>query len=170
MADAAALGATLVPAPATQRALRDAFGRFATGVTVVTAAGPEGPIGITANSFASVSLDPPLLLWAPSRASRRFPALAAAADFAVHVLGADQSDLCRRFAAAGDDWAGLDHAFSDRGVPLLAGPLARFECTTEAQHPAGDHMVIIGRILRFNQRPGAPLLFAGGRYGGFATG
>ena len=170
MADGTAMAEIRVPGPDTQRALRDAFGRFATGVTVVTAAGPAGPIGITANSFASVSLDPPLLLWAPARASRRFPAFAAAADFAVHVLGADQSDLGRRFAASGDDWAGLGHVASDRGVPLLPGALARFECTTEARHPAGDHMVIIGRILRFCQRPGAALLFAGGRYGEFATG
>jgi flavin reductase (DIM6/NTAB) family NADH-FMN oxidoreductase RutF len=160
----------LIPGPDAQRALRDAFGRFATGVTVVTVATAAGPVGITANSFASVSLDPPLLLWAPARASRRFAAFHDAEDFAVHVLGADQSELCRRFAAAGDDWEGVGHRRSDRGVPLLPGALARFECATEARHPAGDHVVIIGRILRFSQRPGAPLLFAGGRYGGFAGG
>ncbi|MCC6306583.1 MAG: flavin reductase family protein [Rhodobacteraceae bacterium] len=161
-------GGAVVPGPGNQRALRDAFGRFATGVTVVTAAGSLGPVGITANSFASVSLDPPLLLWAPARASRRFPPFAVAEAFAVHVLGADQSDLGRRFAAAGGDWAGLAPEVGPEGVPLLAGALARFECTTEARHPAGDHLIIIGRIRRFAQRPGPPLLFAGGCYGGFA--
>lgn len=157
----------IVPGPDNTRALRDAFGRFATGVTVVTA---PGPIGITANSFASVSLDPPLLLWSPARSSRRFAAFHAAEHFAVHVMGAEQMELCRRFASVGDDWEGQPHLLNAEGVPLLPGCLARFECRTEARHDAGDHVLIIGRIERFTFEHGAPLVFSAGRFGGFTAG
>ncbi len=170
MADGSSEGAAgLVPGADTGRALRNAFGRFATGVTLVTAKGPAGPMGITANSFASVSLDPALLLWSPAKASRRFAVFHDAPAFAVHVLGAAQADLCRRFASVGDDWAGLDFALNAAGVPLLPGCLARFECRTTARHDAGDHVIIIGLIERFDLAEGAPLVFSAGRYGGFAA-
>lgn len=158
----------LEPGAATQRALRDAFGRFATGVTLVTTRGPSGPVGITANSFASVSLEPALLLWSPAKSSRRFGIFHAAEAFAVHVLGAHQMDLCRRFATVGDDWLDLDYEVNAAGVPLLPGCPARFECRTEARHDAGDHVLIVGRIERFLSGDGAPLVFSAGRYGGFA--
>lgn len=151
-----------------RRAFRSALGRFATGVTVVTTRSERGPIGITANSFASVSLDPPLILWCPARASRRFGAFAGAGGFALHVLGAEQEALARRFAARGDDFAGLAWHSGAEGVPLLDGCLARFECTTEAVHDAGDHAIVVGRVRRALWREGAALIVHAGRMRGLA--
>ncbi|MBI1219576.1 MAG: flavin reductase [Rhodobacteraceae bacterium] len=157
------------PGPDHARSLRDALGRFATGVTVVTTHGPHGPVGLTANSFAAVSLDPALVLWSPAKTSRRFGAFAHARFFAVHVLAEDQMDLCRHFTQADNHFAGLDMTTSPEGTPLIGGTLARFECATEATHDAGDHLIIIGRVLRACYRDGAPLIFSRGRYGGFQT-
>ncbi|MBS0125607.1 flavin reductase family protein [Thetidibacter halocola] len=155
------------PATGDPRAFRDALGQFGTGVTVVTCETGTGPIGITANSFASVSLDPPLVLWSPAKSSSRYPFFMAVPHFAIHVVGTDQVALCSGFARTGDAFDGLDWERGARGVPLLNGCLARFECTTEAVHDAGDHSIIVARVTRVTTRPGAPLLFHGGRYGGF---
>ncbi len=149
------------------RAFRDALGRFATGVTVVTA---PGPVAMVANSFAAVSLDPPLVLWSPARASSRFDGFAAARHFAVHVLGAEQVALTRRFAHAGEGFDADDLDENPSGVPLLRGCLARFECEQHAVHEGGDHLIIVGRVLRAALRDGDPLIFAGGRYGHLANG
>ncbi|HPD91750.1 MAG: flavin reductase family protein [Rhodobacter sp.] len=159
--------ADFVPDAANSRAFRDALGAFATGVTVVTAPGAQGPLGITANSFASVSLDPPLVLWSPARASRRFDDLVAAPHFAVHVLAAAQRDLAAHFSrhAQGFDLPGV--AFSAQGVPVLPGCLAVFECAREAVHQGGDHAIVVGRVLAVRHRKGAPLVFHGGHFGGF---
>ena len=151
--------------PAEQsRAFRDALGRFATGVTVVTTAGPEGPLGFTANSFSAVSLDPPLVLWSPARSSSRFAAFAQAAHYSIHVLGADQRDLCERFARSDGGFEGLSHGLSAEGAPLLRGALARFDCARHAGYDGGDHMIIVGRVLRANFRDGAPLIFSQGGF------
>lgn len=155
------------PGPDHARAFRDALGRFATGVTVITTVGPHGPVGLTANSFAAVSLDPALVLWSPSKTSRRFAAFSKAPFFAVHVLAEDQMDICRHFTQAENHFAGLDMTLSPEGTPLVGGTLARFECAAEATHDAGDHLIIIGRVLRARFRDGAPLIFARGRYGRF---
>ncbi|MCC5971736.1 MAG: flavin reductase family protein [Pararhodobacter sp.] len=155
------------PAESDPRRLRDALGAFATGVCVVTARGAAGPVGITANSFASLSLDPPLVLWSPARASRRFTAFAAADHYAVHVLAAEQFALGRHFALHGQDFALPGVSDNAEGVPLLPGCLARFECRREAVHDGGDHALIVGLVLRATSRPGAPLVFSAGRYGGF---
>lgn len=159
---------SFTPSPDTQRRLRDALGRFATGVTVVTARGPAGPVGITANSFASLSLDPPLVLWSPARASRRFGVFVEASHFAVHVLARDQFALGRHFALQGMDFDLPGVGTGEGGVPLLPGCLARFECAREAVHEGGDHALVVGRVLRIAEREGAPLVFSAGRYGGFA--
>lgn len=156
-----------VAADADPRQLRDAFGRFATGVTVVTIEGPEGPMGFVANSFSSVSLDPPLVLWAPAKSASRFAPFAVAPHFAIHVLGDDQRDLCRRFARGGAGFAGLEIARNGEGVPLLAGALARFDCRQHATHDGGDHLIIIGQVIRAAFREGGPLVFSQGHYGGF---
>jgi len=158
---------SFVPGPDRQRDLRDALGRFATGVTVVTTSTPEGPVGITANSFASVSLDPPIVLWSIGRNSRRFAAFAECRHFAVHVLGAEQLDLGRRFARSGPAFEGLDHTLNDAGVPVLPGCLSRFECARMAGHEGGDHLIMVGRVMAAALRDGEPLLFAGGDYGRF---
>ncbi|MEM6823974.1 MAG: flavin reductase family protein [Pseudomonadota bacterium] len=155
------------PSKATERDLRDALGRFATGICVVTTHTDKGPLGITANSFASVSLDPPLVLWSPARASKRFSAFAATREFAIHVLGEDQDDVCRRFSQGGWDFDGLDWQPGSDGTPLIEGCLARFECGLAAQHDGGDHLIIIGKVGAVAYRDGAPLLFSGGGYGRF---
>lgn len=146
---------------------RAALGRYATGVTVVTTVGERGPVGITANSFASVSLSPPLVLWCPARSSARFSAFTAAGHYAIHVLAADQLDLCRRFARAGGNFEGLDAGETPDGLPLLPGCLARFDCAAHAAHDGGDHAILVGRVIRAAMRDGDPLLFWGGRYGDF---
>lgn len=156
------------PAHADPRAFRDALGRFATGVTVVTCDTGSGPIGITANSFASVSLDPPLVLWAPAKSSGRYPFYVTARHFAVHVLASDQDAVCHAFARDGDAFDGFDWLWSDDRVPLIEGCLSRFECETVSTHDGGDHSIVVARVKRVSTRDGDPLLFFGGRYGGFS--
>jgi len=158
-----------IPAPDTARAYRDALGCFATGVTVVTVEGPEGPLGMTANSFASVSLDPPLVLWSPARGSKRFEAMTGAPRFAVHVLGAGEEDLAWRFARAGDDFAALAMERAEGPPPLLdEGWIARFTCRRVAVHDGGDHAIVLGQVEEVARREGPPLVFAGGAYGDFS--
>ncbi len=158
---------TFVPSAEDTRRLRNAFGRFATGVTIVTCASEDGPICITANSFSSLSLEPALVMWAVDKGSRRFEYFAKAQHFAIHVLGADQEALC--FASAKDALAltQLDHSINGEGTPVLPGCLARFECKTEAHYEAGDHVIMVGRILRAAQEEGDALAFFGGKIGSF---
>ena len=158
---------TFVPGPDSKRELRDALGRFATGVTVVTTTTPAGPVGITVNSFASVSLDPPVVLWSIGRHSKRFDAFAGCEHFAIHVLGADHLDLGRRFARSGGGFGGLDMRENDAGVPLLAECLSRCECSRIAALDGGDHLIMLGRVTAATLQEGEPLLFAGGAYGRF---
>ncbi len=156
--------------PDDARLFRDALGRFATGVAVVTAReeGGGASVGITVNSFASVSLDPPLVLWSAARASARHRHFVSAAAFAIHVLRADQIDLAKRFSGSGAGFDGLDLRFNAADVPLIDPVLARFECVTEARHEGGDHTIIIGRVTRFSLSPGqAPLCFFAGGFGDF---
>jgi flavin reductase (DIM6/NTAB) family NADH-FMN oxidoreductase RutF len=148
------------------RAMRDAFGQFATGVTLVTTRWNGLPVGMVANSFSSVSLEPPLVLWCPARSARRFPAFAEADRFAIHVLAQDQGDLVMRFLRAeqGFDATGFDDNGQD--PPLLVDCLARFECQTWARHDGGDHLIQVGRVLRASlMRDGDPMVFQQGRYG-----
>lgn len=158
-----------IPGPDTTRELRDAMGRFATGVTVITTRGADGPVGITANSFASVSLKPPLVLWAPGKFSRRFEYFVAAPHFAIHVLGAEQAELGNHFARDGFDFDLGGISSSAEGTPLLPGCLARFDCRLAASHDAGDHAIVVGHVVRASLREGAPLVFSQGAYGGFAA-
>jgi len=153
----------ITPSPNETRAYRDVLGCFATGVCVITAQYQGAPIGMTANSFTSLSMDPPLVMWAPARASRRYPAFAGAAHFAIHVLAADQAGLAQHFARAGDDFALPGLGLSDEGVVTLPHVLARFDCALHAVHEAGDHAILIGRVLRATRGQGAPLVFAAGR-------
>lgn len=155
-----------VPDDSNTRLLRDAFGRFATGVTVVTASTPDGPVAITANSFSSVSLSPPLVLWSPDRQSRRFPYFEKARHYAIHVLSSEQSELC--WAIAKDAYAlrHIDVALNAEGAPVLDGPLARFDCAQSAVYDGGDHAIVLGRVLRASMRDdGDALAFFKGRVG-----
>ena len=155
-------------APANLRALRDAFGLFATGVTVVTGrrAGGEA-VGVTANSFCSVSLSPPLVSWCLQRESSSLGAFAVGRAFAVHVLQISQQDVAIHFArrAVGKfDEPAIGRA---DGPPVIEGALCRFDCTVEGLHAGGDHVIILGRVLRFEQSAGEPLTFQGGLFGRF---
>ena len=147
---------------------RGALGTFATGVTVVTTESAQGPLGIVANSFASVSLDPPLVLWSPAKSSRRFAHFADASRFAIHVLSADQRDICAAILGSMTAVADVPYHKSACGMPILDGALATFECTLEARHDAGDHVIVVGRVTRAQRRAGRPLLFHNGRYGELA--
>ena len=168
MLDAAAANAEEMLSPgADPRAFRRALGAFATGVCVVTARDDLGrPAGITANSFASVSLDPPLVLWCPKRDSRRFATFTQAPSFAIHVLAREQQDLCDHFVRS-DSLDGLPWREDPGGLPLLPGSLALFLCDREAVLDGGDHAIVLGRVREARRRDGAPLVFQGGRYGGF---
>lgn len=167
MADGGIHAVGVVPDATNARLFRDALGRFATGVTVVTIAGPDGPMGFTANSFSSLSLDPALVLWSPAKASQRYPFFAAASHFAIHVLGEDQADFPARFSRGGQGFAGLDWRANAEGVPTLPGVPARFDCAQHATHDGGDHLIIVGQVLRLALEEGEPLVFAKGRFGRF---
>lgn len=157
---------SFTPDHAHAREFRDALGNFATGVTVVTIDGPEGPEGVTANSFASVSLAPPLVLWSPGKFSRRHDIFARAPHFSVHVLAEDQKYLADRFTRGGAQFDGLDYRLDDHGVPIIPGVLSRFDCVLDAAHDAGDHTLVIGRVQSVETAAGNPLVFAKGHYGG----
>lgn len=149
------------------KALRDAFGHFATGVTVVTTLADDNrPVGVTINSFSSLSLTPPLVLWSLAKASASLPVFLAASHFAVHVLAADQQALSERFAKpAADKFDDFDHGMGLGRVPLLTGCAAVFECALQQCLDGGDHMILVGRVERFQTDADAlPLLFYRGRY------
>ena len=145
--------------------LRQGLGRFATGVTVVTCLGDKGPCGITANSFSSVSLDPPLVLWNIAKVSNSLRAYLAAEHFAINVLGAGQRDLSHHFAQSDHTvFNGIEYTVSEHGVPILPGTIACFECRTHEIHECGDHFIIVGEIDKFRSDDREPLLFYSGDY------
>lgn len=150
------------------RDFRAALGCFATGVTVVTTRAPDGhPVGLTVNSFNSVSLEPPLVLFCLDRGSQCLDAFRTAGHFAVNILRQSQQDLSVRFAstAIADRWRGLDFDRGTTGAPILRDCLATVECLTETVHEGGDHLVLIGRVVHLAADPsGRPLLYYGGRY------
>lgn len=151
------------------RVFRKALGRFGTGVTVVTTSTPEGPLGMTANSFSSVSMDPPLVLWSPSKFSKRYPHFERASHFAIHVLTTDQAEICNGFAKSSNAFDGLNWHFNDQNIPLIDGCLARFECQKSACHEGGDHMIMVGQVERAALSDGSPLMFFGGNFGSFGS-
>ena len=145
---------------------RTALGSFATGVTIVTTITPDGAdVGMTANSFNSVSLDPPMVLWSIGKNALSRPAFAAADHFAVHILASDQEELSNRFARRGEDkFAGLELERGPGNIPLLAGCSARFKCRTAYLYEGGDHDIIVGEVLEFDHFEKKPLLFHRGKY------
>ena len=146
------------------RKFRDALGRFATGVTVITAQTDDGPIGMTANSFASLSLDPALILWSPAKASTRHDHFLQAEAFNVHILSASPRALSDAFAQDMYGFAGLNATPNALGVPILEGCIAVFECRKYAAHHAGDHTIIIGEVMKFSAYEGRPLIFLDGNF------
>lgn len=146
---------------------RAALGHFATGVTIVTALAADGaPVGLTVNSFNSVSLQPPLVLWSLALHSRALTIFQTATHYAIHVLAAHQQALAERFAQRGvDRWRGLDWKPGTGGVPLLAGVAAVFECGSRSSYPEGDHVILVGEVLRCAYDDAqAPLLYHRGRF------
>lgn len=148
---------------------RGALGTFVTGVTVVTTDSPEGPVAIVANSFASVSLDPPLVLWSPAKSSKRFAHFAGSRRFAVHILAADQRDICNQIIQSKTAISNIPMHLSHCGMPIIEGALAAFECNLEATHDAGDHVIVVGRVMKAHHGGGDPLVFHGGTYGAFTA-
>lgn len=148
------------------KAFRQALGSFATGVTIITTRAADGtPLGLTASSFNSVSLEPPLVLWSLANNAMSFEHFRDAGHWAVHVLTADQEALSGRFARRGEDkFAGIDIEEGAGGVPLLKDCAARFQCRTASTYQGGDHLIFIGEVLAFDQSETAPLVFHGGRY------
>lgn len=145
---------------------RQALGTFVTGVTIVTTRDGDGrPVGLTANSFNSVSLDPPLVLWSLALNSLNLAAFRDAECWAVHILTSGQQDLSQRFATKGSDkFAGLDFAEGPCGVPLLDGCAARFACRATFEYEGGDHAIFVGEVIDLHLAPATPLVFHGGRY------
>ncbi|HRO32659.1 MAG TPA: flavin reductase family protein [Brevundimonas sp.] len=148
-----------------RRAYRDALGVFSTGVCVVTAHTPDGAFGITVNSFTSVSLDPPLVLWCLDQASERHDLFAAADRFAVHVLPVEDREMSDRFAWGVCRLSPDEFDTEDPAPPRLKNALARLDCTTEQRVPMGDHLTIVGRVQAFDSRAGDALTYYRGRYG-----
>lgn len=145
---------------------RQALGAFTTGVTIVTTVDASGTdVGVTANSFNSVSLDPPMVLWSIGKTSTNIDTFIAAQHFAVHVLASDQDALATRFSKKGvDRFAGLQPARGPGGVALLEGCAARFQCRMAFQYEGGDHVILVGEVLEYDHYEREPLVFKGGRF------
>ncbi|GAA0788771.1 flavin reductase family protein [Marinobacterium sediminicola] len=157
--------ASLAPA-IDPRELRDALGLFATGVTVVTAPGNgEQPVGITANSFSSLSLEPPLVLWSLAMRSPNLDAFEEGKPFAINILQRDQEALALQFARPMEDkFHNVEYELNNRQVPLLQGAQAQLECTVEFTRVLGDHLLIVGRVEAMQTEPSEPLLFYRGAF------
>ncbi len=158
-------------APFDSAKFRQVLGHFPTGVTVVTADTDTGPTGMAVGSFASVSLDPPLVAFFPGAGSSSWPRIESAGSFCVNVLAEDQEEVCRRFASKGDDkFTGLGWRPAPSGAPLLDGVLAWIDCDIESVTEAGDHYCVMGRVRELEVvHDGAPLVFFRGGYGRFAV-
>jgi flavin reductase (DIM6/NTAB) family NADH-FMN oxidoreductase RutF len=158
--------ADTAPGPFDPLQLRRALGAFGTGVTVVSTLAPGGgPVGVTANSFSSVSLDPPIVLWSLNRRSPSLAAFDHCGRFVVNVLGLEQVALSRRFATSQPDkFDGVAHQRGLGGLPVLHGAAATFECITQQRIEVGDHILFLGLVRAFEHRHGAGLLYCQGRY------
>ncbi len=150
---------------------RQVLGHFPTGVTVITAMGDGQPAGLAVGSFASASLDPPLVGFFANRSSSSWPRIEASGSFCVNILADDQEEVCRRFASKGDDkFGGLGWHPARSGAPILAGVLAWIDCDIESVTPAGDHVCVLGRIREMDiGHEGGPRVVDRGGYGRFAV-
>lgn len=154
------------PQPFDQREFRRTLGTFTTGVTIITARAADGaPVGITANSFNSVSLDPPMVLWSLAKTSRSLAAFSESGHWAVHILSVEQDALSNRFAKSGEDkFHGVVTETGAGGVPLLTGCTARLQCKNTFRYDGGDHIIFVGEVCAFDRHDIAPLVFHGGKY------
>ncbi len=151
------------------RDFRNALGSFATGVTIITAQGPDGRrVGLTCNSFASVSLNPPLVLWSIVVHSPSLATFQEASHFTVNVLGGSQSELAMKFARPADDkFAGVDWTPGRGSAPVLAGTVANFQCRNAYRYYGGDHVIFLGEVEAYEYNRDEPLLFSRGAFGSF---
>jgi flavin reductase (DIM6/NTAB) family NADH-FMN oxidoreductase RutF len=158
-------------APFDSKAFRNALGTFPTGVAVITTTSSAAQhMGITVNSFTSVSLDPPLVLWCMDKKSDRFTTFTAASGYVINILGTEHQSVSARLARQGEhNLDGIALEPTELGPPALVDSLAVFECTSEQVHDAGDHVILVGRVIRFHRHDaGAPLVFFKGKYGALA--
>ena len=156
--------------PVSPAVMRDVLGHFVSGIVVVTAAGNEGPLGFTCQSFTSLSLDPPLVSLAPARTSTTWPRIRAVGAFCVNVLAAEHEDVSAVFARSGvDKFAGVAWTAGPSGAPVLEGVSARIDCALWAEYDGGDHTIAVGRVRDLGADPAhPPLLYYRGRYGATA--
>lgn len=154
------------PGPVSPSVMRDVLGHFVTGIVVVTATGPDGPLGFTCQSFTSLSLDPPLISFAPARTSTTWPRIRAVGAFCVNVLATEHADVSSGFARSGvDKFAGVAWRPSPSGAPLLDGVSAWIDATLWAEHDGGDHTIAIGRVVDLGADASRlPLLYYRGQY------
>lgn len=152
--------------PFDTREMRDALSSFSTGVTIVTASDGQGaPVGMTASSFNSVSMEPPLILWSVAKSALSAETFRYARHFAVHVLSVDQVDLSNRFAKSGaDKFSGTAFRIDTNGVPVLEGTASRFDCTTWKVYEGGDHWIIVGEVEAIARENRDGLVFSSGTY------
>ena len=152
--------------PIDPRDFRNALGTYATGVTIITTVAADGkPYGLTCNSFTSVSLNPPLVLWSSSLYAQSLPAFQESSHFVVNILAFDQIPLSNKFAKQSDDkFVDTDHIVSESGAPVIIGAAAHFECRNEFRHYGGDHIIFIGHVERFAYTDRPTLMFCRGKY------
>lgn len=145
---------------------RNALGQFATGVTVITTLDQNSnKVGMTVNSFSSVSLEPMLVLWSLAKTAKTFEAFDATERFAIHVLNAEQQAISNQFASrCGDRFENVNHTEGHGGIPLLEDYSAVFQCEIEARHEGGDHIIMVGRVIDFDNKGQPPLIFHAGQY------
>jgi len=166
-ASAASTAAAAASAEHDPLRFRDVLGHYASGLTVIAGIDDDGPVGFTCQSFYSVSLEPPLVSFSVMATSTSYPRIRATERFAINVLSHDQDDLARQFARSGSDkWAGVRWAAAASGNPLIAGSLATVDCELWAEHEAGDHVIVVGRVVELEvaAQPTHPLLFYRGGF------
>src|SRR5579871_1846260 len=147
------------------KAFRRCLAQFSTGVTVMTTQADGGPAGVTANSFSSLSMEPPLVLWSIGRTSRSFASFTTSKHFNVNILATDQIEMSQVFASRTEDkFAGIDWHPGVLGSPVLPGVLAYLECETVTTLEGGDHVILVGRVRRYSRYAGKALLYSQGRY------
>ncbi len=155
------------PNPDQNLAFREALGCFGTGVTVVTTSAHDKPVAITVNSFSSVSLDPPLVLWCLGKDSNRYDAFSTTRHYSIHVMAEEQQQQAINFARNGLDFSHASWEADSKGRPVLAGCLARFDCQLFERHDAGDHLILVGEVENVMYRTGKGLIFKRGQFGSF---
>ncbi|GGI18565.1 MAG: flavin reductase family protein [Oxalicibacterium faecigallinarum] len=154
------------PVPVDTRHFRHALSQFATGVTIITTCLPDGRfLGLTASSFNSVSLEPPLVLWSLNQRANSMPIFSGNSHYVINVLAADQAEIANQFARPGEDrFKGIDYTLSATGLPILSGVAAWFECHNRSRYPEGDHVIFVGEVEACDVCPKEPLVFHGGRF------